>query len=54
MMYPPKAPRTEAGMSTIKMMSEFTLSLSRSAIVGSVGIGSTDEVAAIKNNPSNP
>ncbi len=54
MTYPTEAPRTDAGTNTTKMISEFTLSLSRRAIVGSVGIGSTDEVAAIKNSPSNP
>ncbi|HEX7513966.1 MAG TPA: hypothetical protein VF393_00015 [archaeon] len=49
-----KAPSTDAGTSTIKIINGITLSPRRSTIVGFVGIGSTDEVALTKNNSSNP
>ena len=51
---PTEAPRTDAGISTSRMMSGLTFSLSSSAIVGSVGIGSTDEVALTRNSSSKP
>src|SRR5665647_3042510 len=52
--YPTDAPSTDAGISTNRMTSGLTFSLSSSATVGSVGIGSTDEVALMRNSSSKP
>jgi len=52
--YPTEAPRTDAGISTSRMTNGLTFSLSSSAIVGSAGIGSTDEVALTRNSSSKP
>lgn len=49
---PTDTPRTDAGTSTNRMTSGLKFSLFCSAIVGSVGIRSTDEVALTRDSSS--
>jgi hypothetical protein len=52
--YPTEAPRTDAGISTSRMTDGLTFSPSSSTIVGSAGIGNTDEVALTRDSSSKP